>query len=116
MSPSEVYRVLVLSGAKHDYMPLGLARHARFEVVGVADDDGVPNWLHTRNQGLAERLGVPYLRDVEKAIRELQPQVACVTSTARSSPSSTDSTGRPVPDSVAGSAPSPSSTTFVPER
>ena len=79
MSPSEVYRVLVLSGAKHDYMPLGLARHARFEVVGVADDDSVPDWLHARNQDLAERLGVPYLRDVEKAISELRPQVACVT-------------------------------------
>ena len=33
------YRTAVLSVVKHDYLPLAVAAHPRFELVVVADDD-----------------------------------------------------------------------------
>ena len=78
MSSSETFRVAVLSVVKHEYVPLGVAAHPRFEPVVVADDPGVPGWMHERNEETAHKLGVPYVRDVEQAIRDHDVQVACV--------------------------------------
>ena len=80
MSPSEVktFRCAVLSAVKHDYVARGVASHPRFELAVVADDPQVPNWAHERNQQLADAYGIPYVRDVERALREFDIQVAIV--------------------------------------
>jgi len=75
---SSVFRVAVLSVVKHDYVPLGLITHPRFKPVVVADDAEQPEWVHERNQKLADELNIPYVRDVEAAIRNYDVQVACV--------------------------------------
>jgi myo-inositol 2-dehydrogenase/D-chiro-inositol 1-dehydrogenase len=72
------FRAAVLSALKHDYVARGVASHPRFELVVVADDPGVPPWAHERNQQLAEALGIPYVRDVERALREFEVDVAIV--------------------------------------
>ncbi len=81
-SREEVFRVAALSAVKHGYVPEGVHAHPRFEVVVVADDVDRPDWTHERNQKLADDLGVPYLRDVEKALSEYDAQVAVVSSEA----------------------------------
>lgn len=80
-SPSK-FRVAVLSVVKHDYVPLGVASHPRFEPVVVADDAAEPKWVHERNEKLAKELAVPYVRDVERAIADYDVQVAIVSSQA----------------------------------
>ena len=75
-----VFRVAVLSVVKHAYVPLGVATHPRFEPVVVADDAGQPDWVHDRNEKLAGELGIPYVRDVERAIADYDVQVAVVSS------------------------------------
>jgi predicted dehydrogenase len=75
MSP---FRCAVLSAVKHDYVARGMASHPRFELVVVADDPGVPAWAHERNQQFASAFGVPYVRDVDRALREFDVQVAVV--------------------------------------
>ena len=85
MSPSrtrDVFRVGILSVVKHDYVPLGVAAHPRFEPVVVADDAAQPDWVHERNDKLAGELGIPYVRDVERAIADYDVQVAVVSSQA----------------------------------
>lgn len=72
------FRVAVLSAVKHGYVPLGVAAHPRFEPVVVADDDDQPDWVHERNQEMAADLGIPYVRDVEKAVADYDAQVAVV--------------------------------------
>jgi predicted dehydrogenase len=72
------FRCAVLSAIKHDYVARGVATHPRFELVVVADDPGVPAWAHERNQLLAEELRLPYVRDVERALRHYDVQVAIV--------------------------------------
>ena len=69
-------RVAVLSTVKHAYVPQGVHDHPRFEAVVVADDASEPEWVHERNEGFARDLGVPYVRDVEKAIADYDVQVA----------------------------------------
>ncbi len=76
------YRCAVLSAVKHDYVARGVAVHPRFELVVVADDPHVPDWAHERNQQLADAFGIPYVRDVERALREFDVQVAIVSSEA----------------------------------
>jgi myo-inositol 2-dehydrogenase / D-chiro-inositol 1-dehydrogenase len=71
-------RCAALSTIKHDYVARGVAAHPRFELVVVADDPDVPEWAHQRNQAFADEHGVPYLRDVERALREHAVQVAIV--------------------------------------
>ena len=66
--PANVYRVLVLSVVKHDYLPNAVAAHPRFRLVAVADDPDRPDWTHERNQLYADQHGIPYHRDVEAAL------------------------------------------------
>ncbi len=75
-------RALVLSVVKHDYIPLAVAAHPRFELVGVADDGSQPDWVHERNQEFADRFDIPYVSHPERAIAEFSPDVAIVSSQA----------------------------------
>jgi predicted dehydrogenase len=72
----------VLGAVKHDYVARGLAAHPRFEVVVVADDGHLPDWAHQRNQQFADECQVGYVRDVDRALRENDVQVAIVSSEA----------------------------------
>ncbi len=72
------FRCAVLSTVKHDYVARGLATHPRFKLVVVADDPQIPNWAHERNQQFADAHQIPYVRDVERALREFDVQVAIV--------------------------------------
>ena len=78
MSQPRQFRCAVLSALKHDYVARGMASHARFDLVVVADDPGIPAWAHERNQQLADAFAIPYVRDVERALREFDVQVAIV--------------------------------------
>ncbi|MCE9529217.1 MAG: Gfo/Idh/MocA family oxidoreductase, partial [Planctomycetales bacterium] len=77
-SPGQTFRCAVLSAVKHDYVARGVVSHPRFELVVVADDAAVPQWAHERNQQLADAFHIPYVRDVEKALREFNVQIAIV--------------------------------------
>jgi predicted dehydrogenase len=79
---SKIFRVAVLSVVKHDYVARGVASHPRFELVVVADDPSVPEWVHERNQKFADEKGIPYIRDVERAIREHHVDVVAVSTEA----------------------------------
>src|SRR5438105_472838 len=74
------FRCAVLSVQKHAYVPLGMASHPRFELVVVADDVAIAGWAHERNQAFADSRGIPYVKDVERALREYDIQVAIVSS------------------------------------
>src|SRR4051812_48199628 len=76
--PLTVFRCAVLSAVKHDYVARGVASHPRFKLAVVADDPQVPQWAHERNQQLADAFQIPYVCDVEKALREFNVQVAVV--------------------------------------
>ena len=82
MSSPSTFRVAMLSAVKHGYVPLGGAAHPRFTPVVVADDADQGDWVHERNQDLADQLGVPYVKDVEKAVSDYDVQVAVVSSQA----------------------------------
>jgi predicted dehydrogenase len=82
MASSARFRCAVLSAVKHDYVARGVASHPRFELAVVADEPGVPDWAHERNQHLADEYGIPYVRGVESALRDYDVQVAIVTSEA----------------------------------
>jgi predicted dehydrogenase len=77
-SPGQKFRCAVLSAVKHDYVARGVVSHPRFELVVVADDPHVPQWAHERNQQLADAFHIPYVQDVERALREFEVQVAIV--------------------------------------
>ena len=77
-----VFRCAALSVAKHDYVARGVITHPRFELVVVADDTDVPEWMHERNQQFADSQKIPYVRDVEKALRDFNVQVVIVSSEA----------------------------------
>lgn len=77
-----VFRCAVLSVVKHAYVPRGVASHPRFKIVVVADDADRPDWVHERNQQLADEFQVPYIRDVARALTELDVQVAVISSEA----------------------------------
>jgi predicted dehydrogenase len=76
------FRCMVLSVVKHDYVPRGVHSHQRFDLTVVADDSKCPDWVHERNQEFADEFGIPYVRDVEKAIRDYHIDVAIVSSEA----------------------------------
>ena len=80
---AEAFRCAVLSVVKHAYVPNGVALHPRFELVVVADDADQPDWVHQRNQLYADEHGIPYVRDVEKSIRDYDVQVGVVSSEAQ---------------------------------
>ena len=79
---SSKFRFAVLSVVKHDYVPLSVAAHPRFEPVVVADDPDQPDWVHERNASSPGDLVYPYVRDVERAIADFDVQVAVVSSQA----------------------------------
>ncbi len=81
-SSSKQFRCAVLSAVKHDYVARGVASHPQFELVVVADDPQVPEWAHERNQQFADSQSIPYVRDVERALREFDVDVAIVSSEA----------------------------------
>jgi len=78
MTEPRKFRCAVLSAVKHDYVARGMATHPRFELAVVADDPGVPNWAHERNQQFADAFKIPYVRDVDRALRDFDVQVAIV--------------------------------------
>ena len=77
-SPVPRFRCAALSVAKHDYVARGVISHPRFELAVVADDPAVPDWIHERNQLFADSQRVPYVRDIEQALRDFNVQVAIV--------------------------------------
>jgi len=77
-----VFRVAVLSVIKHDYVARGVASHPRFELVVVADDPGVQDWVHERNQLFAEEKKIPYVRNVEQALKDYAIDVAVISTEA----------------------------------
>lgn len=82
MSEPLRFRAIVLSVVKHDYIPLAVAAHRRFELVAVADQPDRPEWTHERNQQLADQFSIPYCRDIRAAIDRHRPQVAVISSEA----------------------------------
>ena len=74
----KTFHCAVLSAVKHDYVARGMASHPRFELAVVADDPQVPAWAHERNQQFADANRIPYVRDVERALREFNIDVAIV--------------------------------------
>ena len=76
--PPAPFRCAVLGVVKHDYVVHGVAAHPRFELAVVADDPDAPPGTHLRNQRFASAYGVPYVRDVEHALRDFDVQVAIV--------------------------------------
>ena len=73
MSSSEslpTFRVAVLSVVKHDYLPRAVAAHPRCRLAVVADDSDQPDWVHERNEQFADAFGVPYVRDVPRALAD----------------------------------------------
>lgn len=81
-SPESPFRCAALSVAKHDYVARGVISHPRYRLEVIADDPGVPDWIHERNQLFADALQIPYVRDVERALRDFQIDVAIVSSEA----------------------------------
>ncbi|MSQ97339.1 MAG: Gfo/Idh/MocA family oxidoreductase [Gemmataceae bacterium] len=78
MDEPRIFRAAVLSAVKHDYVARGMASHPRFDLVVVADDPHVPDWAHERNQHFADSQHVPYVRNVERALRDFDVDVAIV--------------------------------------
>ena len=76
------FRFAALSVTKHEYVAEAMAAHPRFDMVVVADDPDVPDWVHERNEIFAQAYGVPYIRDVDRAIADFDVQVAVVSSAA----------------------------------
>ncbi|MGL4552242.1 MAG: Gfo/Idh/MocA family protein [Gemmataceae bacterium] len=72
------FRCAVLSAVKHDYVARGIAAHPRFEIAVVADAPDVPAWAHERNRKLADAFAVPYVTDLDAALRNYGVQVAVV--------------------------------------
>jgi len=68
----------VLSVLKHDYVARGVAVHPRFELVVVADDPQIEEWGHERNRQFADQLGVPYVRNIERALADFEVDVVIV--------------------------------------
>src|SRR5262245_10199362 len=78
MSTAPRFRCALLSALKHDYVARGMATHPRFELAVVADDPNVPGWAHERNQLFADAYGIPYVRNVARALADYDVQVAIV--------------------------------------
>lgn len=72
------FRSAAVSVVKHDYVARGVAAHPRFELVCVCDEADVPDWVHQRNQKFADEFKIPYVRDVEQALKDHQVDVAVV--------------------------------------
>ena len=75
-------KVAILRVVKHAYLPRAIAAHPRFQLQFVADQADRPEWTHERNQLIAEEFGIPYLRDVKKAIGDHDLDAVVVSSEA----------------------------------
>ncbi len=82
MTTKTLHRAIALSVVKHAYLPRAVADHPQFELVGVADHDQQPEWVHERNQAFADEYKIPYLRNVDQALDNLGASVAVVSSEA----------------------------------
>ncbi|MEE2947712.1 MAG: Gfo/Idh/MocA family oxidoreductase [Verrucomicrobiota bacterium] len=82
MPKTKTFRAGVFSVVKHCYLPRAVAAHPRFELVVVTDDADQPDWVHERNQLFADEFGIPYMRDMPKAIAEYNLDLAAVSSEA----------------------------------
>ncbi|MAV34476.1 MAG: oxidoreductase [Planctomycetaceae bacterium] len=80
--PDRRFRAAVLSVVKHAYVPNGVAAHPRFELAVVADDADRPDWVHQRNEQYAAEHGIPYVRDVARALAEFDVDLAVISSEA----------------------------------
>jgi predicted dehydrogenase len=78
MAAKPKYRCAGVSVVKHDYVARGMANHPRFELVSVADEPDVADFVHERNQKFADEFKIPYVRDVERALKEHNVDVAIV--------------------------------------
>ncbi len=76
------YRVLVVSVVKHDYIAHAVAVHPRFDLMAVAEDSSAPDWAHERNQLFADHYKIPYLPNMDRALAEIDADVAVVSSEA----------------------------------
>lgn len=76
------FQVAVLSVVKHDYVARAVAAHPRMRLSVVADDPDGPDWVHERNSQFAEEFGIPYVRDVERALADYPCEIAVVSSQA----------------------------------
>ena len=76
------FKTLVLSVVKHEYIALAVNAHRRFDLVAVCDDPHEPDWVHQRNQKFADRFGITYVRGLNRAIEDYDPDVAIVSSQA----------------------------------
>ena len=72
----------MLSVVKHDYLPRAVAAHPRFGLAVVADDATQPGWVHERNETFAREFGLPYVREVERAISDYDIDAAVISSQA----------------------------------
>ena len=79
---SNVYSCVAFSVVKHDYLAKAVQAHPSFEIVVVADNADVPDWVHQRNKQFAIELGISYIPDLNKALKEFDIQVAVVSSEA----------------------------------
>lgn len=77
-APAKIFRCAAVSAVKHDYVARGMISHPRFELVAVADEPHIPDWAHERNQAFADEFKVPYVREVERALKEFHVDVAIV--------------------------------------
>ena len=82
MAGIKKFRAGVFSVVKHCYLPRAVAAHPRFKLVVVTDDADQPAWVHERNQKFADEFGIPYVRDVAKAIAEYDLDLVAVSSEA----------------------------------
>ncbi len=73
------YGVLLLSCVRHqrDYAPY-IAAHPRLQIVAVADEPGLPDWMRQANVDMAARYGVPYVEDVDAALARADVAIASV--------------------------------------
>ncbi len=74
---SEPYGLALVSCVRHQkgYAPL-FAAHPAVRIVVVTDEPDIPEGMHAVNQGFADHYGVPYERDVSRALD--RPDVAMV--------------------------------------
>ncbi|MCH2201742.1 MAG: Gfo/Idh/MocA family oxidoreductase [Fuerstiella sp.] len=76
------FKALVLSVVKHSYVALAVDSHPQFDLVAVCDDPHEPDWVHERNQEFADRFEIPYIRDLDQAVKDYDPDLAVVSSQA----------------------------------
>ena len=64
-------------GHQSQYWPK-FANHPRCNIICVADEQGIPEAVETKNRELAEQIGVPYVDDLDQALVSADVDVAVV--------------------------------------